>query len=42
MVLKEDPLSFNTGRVEHIYADPHEKANFRMHFGDFNRCFQFN
>ncbi len=32
--IKRRSSSFNTGRVEHIYADPHEKANFRMHFGD--------
>ena len=33
--IKRRSSSFNTGRVEHIYADPHEKANFRMHFGAF-------
>ena len=32
--IKRRSSSFNTGRVEHIYADPHEKAKFRMHFGD--------
>ena len=32
--IKRRSSSFNTGRVEHIYADPQEKANFRMHFGD--------
>ena len=32
--IKRRSSSFNTGRVEHIYAAPHEKANFRMHFGD--------
>ncbi len=33
--IKRRSSSFNTGRVEHIYADPHDKsARFRMHFGD--------
>ena len=33
--IKRRSSSFNTGRVEHIYADPHDKsAKFRMHFGD--------
>ena len=32
--IKRRSSSFNTGRVEHIYADPHEKSNFRMHYGD--------
>ena len=27
--IKRRSSSFNTGRVEHIYADPHEKAKFR-------------
>lgn len=27
--------SFNTGRIEHLYQDPHEKhVRFRMHYGD--------
>ncbi len=32
--IKRRSSSFNTGRLEHIYADPHDKANFRLHFGD--------
>ena len=32
--IKRRSSSFNTGRVEHIYTDPHEKGKFRMHFGD--------
>ena len=32
--IKRRSSSFNTARVEHIYSDPHEKGNFRMHFGD--------
>ena len=34
MELKEDLHLLIQERVEHIYADPHEKAKFRMHFGD--------
>ena len=35
MVLKEDPSSFNTGRIDHLYEDPHEKkTNFFLHYGD--------
>ena len=32
--IKRRSSSFNTGRVEHLYADPHDKPNFRLHFGD--------
>jgi GDPmannose 4,6-dehydratase len=33
--IKRRSSSFNTGRIEHIYQDPHdEKARFRLHFGD--------
>ena len=33
--LKRRSSSFNTGRVDHLYVDPHEKgARFFMHFGD--------
>jgi GDPmannose 4,6-dehydratase len=33
--LKRRSSSFNTGRVEHIYQDPHEEdARFFLHFGD--------
>lgn len=29
--------TFNTGRIEHIYVDPHElKANLFLHYGDLN------
>jgi len=26
--------SFNTGRIEHLYQDPHEKGNLFLHYGD--------
>tara|TARA_B100000035_G_scaffold272893_1_gene248451 strand:- start:499 stop:1551 length:1053 start_codon:yes stop_codon:yes gene_type:complete len=26
--------SFNTGRIDHIYIDPHNKTNFYLHYGD--------
>lgn len=26
--------SFNTGRIDHIYIDPHHKTNFYLHYGD--------
>ena len=26
--------SFNTGRIDHIYVDPHYKTNFFLHYGD--------
>jgi GDPmannose 4,6-dehydratase len=33
--LKRRSSSFNTGRVEHLYRDPHEKdVKFFMHYGD--------
>ncbi len=33
--IKRRSSSFNTGRVDNIYVDPHEKEpRFRMHFGD--------
>jgi GDPmannose 4,6-dehydratase len=33
--LKRRSSSFNTGRVDHLYADPHESGvNFFMHYGD--------
>src|SRR5215218_3941980 len=33
--IKRRSSSFNTGRIEHIYQDPHvENANFRLHYGD--------
>jgi len=33
--IKRRSSSFNTGRVEHFYADPHEhETDFFMHFGD--------
>lgn len=28
--------SFNTGRVEHLYRDPHEDGRFHLHFADMN------
>jgi len=33
--IKRRSSSFNTGRVDHLYVDPHEKnRNFIMHYGD--------
>jgi len=33
--LKRRSSSFNTGRVDHIYQDPHiDGTNFKLHFGD--------
>src|SRR3984957_7376409 len=33
--LKRRSSSFNTGRIEHLYQDPHEKARrFVLHYGD--------
>tara|TARA_B100000780_G_C21063057_1_gene427385 strand:- start:108 stop:1172 length:1065 start_codon:yes stop_codon:yes gene_type:complete len=26
--------SFNTGRIDHLYIDPHNKTNFFLHYGD--------
>lgn len=26
--------SFNTGRIDHLYVDPHNKPNFHLHYGD--------
>jgi len=26
--------SFNTGRIEHLYSDPHEKPDLYLHYGD--------
>ena len=33
--IKRRSSSFNTGRVDHLYADPHEnKVRFKLHYGD--------
>ena len=33
--VKRRSSSFNTGRVDHLYRDPHEgPTRFTMHFGD--------
>jgi GDPmannose 4,6-dehydratase len=33
--IKRRSSSFNTGRIEHIYQDPHQRdARFHLHFGD--------
>ena len=33
--LKRRSSSFNTGRIDHIYVDPHEtNQNFILHYGD--------
>src|SRR5437588_9452110 len=33
--IKRRSSSFNTGRVDHLYQDPHEKSpRFKLHYGD--------
>ena len=33
--IKRRASSFNTGRIDHLYTDPHEKdVRFRLHYGD--------
>lgn len=32
--MKRRSSSFNTGRIEHIYKDPHVQSNFLLHYGD--------
>ena len=33
--IKRRSSSFNTGRIDHLYQDPHEKAvNLKLHYGD--------
>jgi GDPmannose 4,6-dehydratase len=33
--IKRRASSFNTGRIDHLYADPHEEqVHFRLHYGD--------
>ena len=33
--IKRRSSSFNTGRIDHLYEDPHEKnTNFFLHYGD--------
>ncbi|MBF0375315.1 MAG: GDP-mannose 4,6-dehydratase, partial [Alphaproteobacteria bacterium] len=33
--IKRRSSSFNTGRIEHLYADPHERdTRFHLHYGD--------
>src|SRR5258707_5342046 len=32
--IKRRSSSFNTGRVDHLYVDPHEATRFFMHYGD--------
>jgi len=32
--MKRRSSSFNTGRVDHLYRDPHEATPFLLHFGD--------
>jgi len=32
--IKRRSSSFNTGRVDHLYVDPHRTTNFLMHYGD--------
>jgi GDPmannose 4,6-dehydratase len=35
--LKRRSSSFNTGRIDHLYRDPHdEQAQFHLHYGDMN------
>ncbi len=40
--IKRRSSSFNTGRVESIYKDPHERSvRFFMHYGDLDLAFKF-
>ena len=33
--IKRRSSSFNTGRIDHLYQDPHEKnVRFKLHYGD--------
>lgn len=32
--IKRRSSSFNTQRIDHLYVDPHESPNFRLHYGD--------
>ena len=33
--IKRRTSSFNTGRIDHLYQDPHERdLRFRLHYGD--------
>lgn len=32
--IKRRSSSFNTQRIDHLYVDPHEAPNFRLHYGD--------
>lgn len=32
--LKRRSSSLNTGRIDHLYADPHEGSGLRLHYGD--------
>ena len=33
--VKRRSSSFNTGRIDHLYQDPHEQSrNFILHYGD--------
>ena len=32
--IKRKSSSFNTGRLDHLYIDPHNKTNFFLHYGD--------
>ena len=35
--IKRRSSSFNTGRVDHLYQDPHEEdPQFLLHYGDLN------
>ena len=32
--IKRRSSSFNTGRIDHLYIDPHLETNFHLHYGD--------
>jgi GDPmannose 4,6-dehydratase len=32
--LRRRSSSFNTARIDHLISDPHENANFKLHYGD--------
>jgi GDPmannose 4,6-dehydratase len=32
--IKRRSSSFNTGRIDHLYVDPHSESKFKLHYGD--------
>ena len=40
--VKRRSSSFNTGRIDHLYVDPHNKTNFYLHYGDLTDAVSIN